>query len=72
MATHHMLKAVGIPASVEQFQLALDCAVAAGKALGEGLQKQLPASKECPRCNTSKKCAVFGCSPNTWESETKE
>lgn len=27
--------------------------------------------KACLRCNTPKKCAIHGCSPNTWEAENK-
>ena len=38
-----------------------------GKALEEN-RKQL-AQQGCMRCNTPKKCALYGCSPLTWPSE---
>jgi hypothetical protein len=28
-----------------------------------------PISKGCIRCSTPAKCAIYGCSPNTWASE---
>ena len=37
-------------------------------ALQEALAEQ-PAQQGCMRCNTPKKCALYGCSPLTWPSE---
>lgn len=33
-------------------------------------QQQEPVAFSCFRCVTPKKCAIHGCSPNTWPSET--
>ncbi len=33
-------------------------------------QQQEPVAFSCLRCVTPKKCAIYGCSPNTWPSET--
>jgi hypothetical protein len=41
---------------------------AAITALREALAEQ-PAQQGCMRCNTPKKCALYGCSPLTWPSE---
>jgi len=37
-------------------------------ALQKALAEQ-PAQQGCMRCNTPKKCALYGCSPLTWPSE---
>jgi hypothetical protein len=38
--------------------------------VGIGKPEQEPVAFSCLRCVTQKKCAVYGCSPNTWPSET--
>jgi hypothetical protein len=48
-----------------------DTLVMNGAAAGRWLLEQ-PAAQEpvgCMRCATPKKCAIWGCSPNTWPSE---
>lgn len=32
-------------------------------------EREQPAQKGCMRCNTPKKCALYGCSPLTWPAE---
>lgn len=41
---------------------------AAITAIREALAEQ-PAKQGCMRCNTPKKCALYGCSPLTWPAE---
>ena len=50
---------------VERYQAAI---TAIKEALAQ--PEQEPAAFSCLRCVTPKKCAVHGCSPNTWPSES--
>ena len=61
--------------SKEAMKLALEGAANYIDALGGDSRKyrqalaDQPAQQGCMRCNTPKKCALYGCSPLTWPSE---
>ena len=52
-----MLQAISAPFTIKR-----------DKALAQ--PEQEPVAFSCLRCATPKKCAVHGCSPNTWPSES--